>query len=72
MLDLYKENTILFLNKRQGILPTIMLEHLLNIGCFVSDAYMEDITDMKCQIHHLHLEQYFIQQKHDQNWRHLC
>ena len=27
---------------------------------------------MKYKIHHLHLEQYFIQQKHDKNFRDLC
>ena len=35
---------------------------------FASDIYMEDIANMICQLLHLHLEQYFIEQKHDQNF----
>ena len=39
---------------------------------FVSDVYMEDTANTKCQLHLLHLEEYFIQQKHDKNFRLLC
>ena len=39
---------------------------------FVSDVYIDDISDVKCQFHLIHLEQYFIQQKPDQNRQHLC
>ena len=42
-----------------------MLSYLEILNSFVSDVYMEDIADMICQFHHLQLEQYFIQQKHD-------
>ena len=49
-----------------------MLEYLIIHNIFVSGVYMEDIADMKCQLHHIHLEQYFIKPKHDQNFRHLC
>ena len=50
--------------------PTNMLEYLIIHKSFVIDVYMEDMANMKFQIHHLHLEKYFIQQKHDQNFRH--
>ena len=40
-----------------------MLLSLVIHNSFISDVYMEDISDITCQIHHLHLEQYFIQQK---------
>ena len=33
-----------------------------------SDVYMDDISNMKYKIHHLHLEQKFNQQKHDQKF----
>ena len=39
---------------------------------FVSDVYMEDIVEMKCQLHHIHLDKYFIYSKHDQKRQHLC
>ena len=38
----------------------------------VSNLYTDYISDMICQLHHLHLEQDYIQQKHDQNCQHLC
>ena len=72
MLDLHKENTILLNNKCQGILPTTMLEYLIIHNIFVFDVYMENIADMKFQSHHLHLEDSFIQQKHDKNFLLLC
>ena len=59
-------------SKFQGILPTNMLASLDIHNIFVSDVYMEDIADTKCQLHTIHLEQYYIQQKNDQNFRHLC
>ena len=71
MLDFIKENTVLLRNKYQGIRPTNMLESLVNQNSSVSDSYMEYIPDMIFQLHHLHLEQYFIQQQHDPNLRHL-
>ena len=49
-----------------------MLEYLETHNSFVSDVYMDDIADMICQLQHSHLEQYFIQQKHDINFQHLC
>ena len=49
-----------------------MLESLVIINSFVTDVYMEYIADMKCQLHHIHMEKYFIQQKRDQNFQHLC
>ena len=42
-----------------------MLAYLVNLNIFDSDANMDDTADMICQLHHLHLEQYFIQQQHD-------
>ena len=49
-----------------------MLAYLLSLNRFVYDIYMEDIANVICKIHHLHLEQYFIQQQHDLNCRYLC
>ena len=42
-----------------------MLASFVNINSFVSDIYMDDIFDMPCNINHIHLEMFFIQQKHD-------
>ena len=42
-----------------------MLESLVNLNICFSHVYMDDISDMICQIYHLNLEQYFIQQQHD-------
>ena len=53
-------------------MPSIMFPFFVIHNSFVSDVYLYNISDMKCQIHHLHLEQYFIQQKHNQNFRYLC
>ena len=35
-------------------------------------VYMYDMADMISQICHLYLEQYYIEQKLDLNFRHLC
>ena len=72
MLALHKEITDILQKKFQGILPTTMLLSLLIINSFVSTEYMEFISDMKCQIHCIHLEQYYIQQKYDQKFQYLC
>ena len=55
----------------QGIMPTTMLVYLVIDNSFVSDVYMDDISKIKCQVHHLHLDQLFIQPRHDENCRHL-
>ena len=49
-----------------------MLASLVNNNSFFSDVHMDNIINMICQIHYLHLEIYFIQQKHHINFRHLC
>ena len=49
-----------------------MLVSLMIHNKFVSDVCMGDIDEIKYHLQHLHLEQYFIQQKYDQNCRHLC
>ena len=67
MLDFHKENTVLLKKKLQGILPTCMLAYLDINNSFVYNVYMDDIVNIICQIHHLHLETYFIQQQHDFN-----
>ena len=72
ILALHKENTILLKKKYQLILPKNMLVSLVIQKSFVSDVYMDDISGIKYQPYHLHLEQYFIQQRHDQNFQHLC
>ena len=59
-------------NNCLGILPRNILEYLDTHNRFVSDLYMDDIVNMLRQLHHLTLEKQFIEQKHDQNIRHLC
>ena len=49
-----------------------MLNYLEIYNTFFSDVYSNDISDMKCQLYHLNLEQYLIQQKHNQNFERLC
>ena len=49
-----------------------MLSSLKIHNKFVYGVYTEDKADIICQIHHLHLEQYFIQQQHDLNFQYLC
>ena len=48
------------MEKLQEIFSTTLLASLVVHNSFVSYLYMEDIADMKFQLHHLHLEQYFI------------
>ena len=72
MLDFSKENNALLRNKYQVILPETMLEYLAIHNSFFSVVYMEDIPDMNCQLYHLHLEIYVIQQKNYQNSQYLC
>ena len=38
-----------------------MLSSSVIINRFVSDVYMEDITNMKCQLRRLHSDKYFLQ-----------
>ena len=72
MLDLYKERTVLLMRKYQVILKKIMLESLVINNSYVSYLHMDDISDMKCQLQHLHLYHYIIFGKYDQNFQHLC
>ena len=58
------EYTVLLKNKYQGILPTTMLSYLVIHNCFVSGVFMEDIADMKYQLHYIHLVKDFIKPKH--------
>ena len=67
MLDFHKENTALLKNKCQEIISENMLTSLADINSLVSVIYIYDISNMICQLHHLHLEQYFIQQKYNIN-----
>ena len=71
MFDFHKENTIFLKNKYQGIIPKNMIEYMVNHNSFVSDAYMEDISDMICKIYYLHLNQYFILQQPYLNFQHF-
>ena len=48
-------------------LPTTMLEYLEIYNIFVTAVYTEAMANIICQLHHLHLEQCFNEQKHDQN-----
>ena len=54
-------------NKCQVILSENVLVYLVHLLCFGTDVYIDDIVNMICQIN-----KYFIQQQHDQNFRHLC
>ena len=49
-----------------------MLEYLEIHNSFASDIYMSDVAGIICKLHHLHLEKYFIQQKYELNFQHLC
>ena len=44
-------------------MTTTVLEYLVILKSFVSDVYMDDIDNMKWQLHYLHLEQTFILQR---------
>ena len=62
MLSFHKEIPVLFLKKHQVIMTTTTLEYLEIHSIFVYDVFIDYIAKMKCQLHHLHLEQHFIQQ----------
>ena len=49
-----------------------MLASLEILNSFASGIYMDDVSDIICQLQHLYLEQYFIQQKHELNCQYLC
>ena len=72
MLSFHRENNDLLNNKCQVTLKKTMVEYLVINNIFVSDLYMDDIANMKYQLHHLHLEQSLIKQINDLNLRHLC
>ena len=72
MLSFHKENNDLLNNKCQVTLKKTMVEYLVINNIFVSDLYMDDIANMKYQLHHLHLEQSLTKQINDLNLRHLC
>ena len=61
MLSINKECNGLLKNKCEGVLPTNMIASLVIHNSFVYDVYMEDIANMKCQLHHIQMEEYFIQ-----------
>ena len=65
MLAFHKEKTFLLKYKFQGIMPTTMLAYLVNCKKIVTNMYMNDISNIICQLYHLHLEQYFFRQQHD-------
>ena len=48
-----------------------MLASLVIHNSFVSDKYTEGISDIKSQLHYLHLKKYFIEPKYNQNCQHL-
>ena len=60
MLYYHKEVTALLNNKFQVIMSTTMLSYLVIYNSFFPDEYMVDIDNMKCQLHYLNLEQYYI------------
>ena len=50
MIYILNENTILLKKKLQVIMPITMLEYLLIQNSFVSDIYMDSITDNKFEL----------------------
>ena len=48
------------------------LESLIFQNKFVTTVLMEDISDLKFQLHRFNFEEYFIQQKEGNNFQHLC
>ena len=67
ILYFHTENTVILKKKHQLILATNMVASLFYINSFIADVYMDYIVNVICQIY-----QYFIQQQHDQDFRHLC
>ena len=65
MWDFHKGKTALLNNTCDGILPTNMPESLLIHNILVSGVYMDDITNTKYLLHHLHLVGNLFQQRHD-------
>ena len=63
MLAFQKKNTTVLKNRFQVIMPKHILAYLEIHNIVISDVYMDDRADMKCQLCHIHLEQYLIQQK---------
>ena len=45
------------------ILPTTMLVFLVTCKCSITAVYFEVVDGIKYKLQHLHLEEYFIQQK---------
>ena len=60
---LHKEFTVLPYKTFQRILQTYMLSSLIYHNKIATSVLMDDISNMKCQLHHLHFEEYLIQQK---------
>ena len=54
------------------ILSSNLLEFFKTYNVSVNDVYMEVIANIKCQIHHLHLEKGLIQKIQEKNSQHLC
>ena len=51
------------ISKLKKIFPTNILSSLVNHNVSVTAFMTEVIADIKCQIHHLHLKQFFIKQQ---------
>ena len=49
-----------------------MLASLVTYNSLVNDIYIEVTSDIKSQIHILHLEKCFMQQRQEINFQHLC
>ena len=71
MLAFHKEKYDLLKEEHQGKWPTIMLSLLVIHKKIIPAEHMKDTTHIKCQLHHLHLEQYLVK-THDQNRQYLC
>ena len=48
------------------------LTYLIFHNKIVTSLLMEYVSDVKYHLHHLHFEEYFIQQKRGNNRQHLC
>ena len=72
---LHKEFNVLLNKKHQRIFPTTILASLKTLvslifhNKYLTAVLIEDITDMKCQLHHLQFGGYFIQQQKSRQFK---
>ena len=72
MLDFHKKKKIYNGSNLNKLLSKTMLSFLENKNSSIMDVYMYATSEIKSQLHHLHLKNCFMQQKQEQNFRNLC